>query len=450
MLPIRWLRPAFFATAALLISAYPLLAQGKGRPSFPPGLHDRTLPPGKPFDGGGFDPPGRRGAQPQSAAQMAGLLDRLLADPAFPDRELLVQAVDAFNLWVMAKGLEELASPSPSFLAAHSRLSNALGGVTREARGESHERQDGGLAEFRDQAVDAFNLRGLAVAIEELASPSPSFFAARGRPGDAPGVSPMARGERYEERDRGLDELQWQYFLPGGTVPLPRTVTWTIPGMTAANPSGFGAEFGTVWAGVSYQPRARYSTGQTGAAAVGFGLGDASRWVGLQVGINSFSTISSGFGKRMAVDLHLHRSFGGMWGLAVGWESPGAPESVTRDSGENHYVVGSRWLQFRDNPDAPFGLGMLSLGAGTGRYQSEADFHADAGGIGLFGSFGIRLAAPVSLVAEWTGQDLLLATSVTPLRNHGLAITAGFTEITGAAGDGARFTLGGSMGHRFR
>ena len=395
MRPIRWLRPAFFATAALLASAYPMLAQGQGRgpegrPSFPPGLHDRTLPPGKPFDGGGFDPPGRQAAQPQSAAQMARLLDRLLADPAFPADGLLVQAVDAFNLWVMATGIEELASPSPSFLVVYGQLSDALG------------------------------------------------------------VSRRAGGERYEEQDSGLEELRGQYFLPGGTIPLPRTVTWTIPGMAAANPSGFGAEFGTAWVGASYQPRARYSTGQTGAAAVGFGLGDASRWVGLQVGINSFSTISSGFGKRMALDLHLHRSFGGVWGVAVGWESPGAPESVTRDSGENQYLVGSRWLQFRDDPDAPFGLGMVSVGAGTGRYQSEADFHADAGGIGLFGSFGIRLAAPVSLVAEWTGQDLLLATSVTPLRNYGLAVTAGFAEITGAAGDGARFTLGGSLGHAFR
>ena len=30
-----------------------------------------------------------------------------------------------------------------------------------------------------------------------------------------------------------------------------------MPGMAAATPVGFGAGFGTVWAGVSYQPRAR-------------------------------------------------------------------------------------------------------------------------------------------------------------------------------------------------
>jgi hypothetical protein len=394
-LPVRWLRPALLATAALLVSAYPALleAQGRGpqgRPGFPPGLHDRTLPPGKPFAGGQFDPPARQRGQAQSAAQLAALLDRLLAEPGFPDDGLLVQAVDAFNLWVMALDLHELANPPAPFLVAHARLSDALG------------------------------------------------------------IRRLAQAERYDEQDSGFDELRREYFLPGGSIPLPRTRAWTTPGMSAANPSGFGAEFGSVWAGASYQPRARYSTGQTGAAAVGFGLGDASRYVGLQVGINSFSTVSSGFGNRMGVDLHLHRTFGGVWGVAVGWESVAAPYSVTRDSGENQYVVGSRWLQFRDNPDAPFGLGMLSLGIGTGRYQSEADFHADAGRVGLFGSFGVRLAAPVSLVAEWTGQDLMLATSVTPLRNHDLAITAGFTEITGTAGDGARFTVGGSLGLNLR
>ena len=380
MFTTRWFRLALLAAAVFLVSAHPVLAQGRGRPSFPPGLHDRTLPPGKPFAGGEFDPPGRQRGQAQSA-------------PGFAAQ--LMEAVDAFNLWVMALDAQELARPSDAFLTIHARLSDALG-ISRLALTENYQ--------VRDSQV----------------------------------------------RDGGFDALRGEYFLPGGSLPLRSAVAWTIPGMAAANPTGFGAEFGTVWAGTSYQPRARYSQGQTGAAAVGFGLGNASRWVGLQVGINSFSTISSGFGERMAVDLHLHRTFGEVWGVAVGWESVDAPYSVTRDSGENHYVAGSRWLQFRDNPDAPFGLGMLSMGVGTGRYQREADFYDDAGGVGLFGSFGIRLAAPVSLVAEWTGQDLLLATSVTPLRNRGLAITAGFTEITGAAGDGARFFVGGSLGLNFR
>ena len=72
------------------------------------------------------------------------------------------------------------------------------------------------------------------------------------------------------------------------------------------------------------------------------------------------------------------------------------------------------------------------------------------GGVGPFGSFGVRVAPPVTLIAEWTGQDVLLAASVTPLRNQRLAITAGFAEVTGTAGDGARFTIGGSLGYSFR
>jgi hypothetical protein len=396
MLRSPWSSPVVAVLAALLVCAYPTQleaqgqGQGQGRPSFPPGLHDRTLPPGKPFAGGEFDPPGRQAARTRSPAELALQVDQLLDDPAFPHEGLLVQAVDAFNLWLLTLRTAELTRPSQDFIVAHARLSEALG------------------------------------------------------------IRRLAQAESYEEQDSGLDELRREYYLPGGSLPLPPSVSWTIPGMAAATPVGFGASFGTVWAGASYQPKARYANGQTGAAAVGFGLGDAERLVGLQVAVNSFSTISSGFGRRVGVDLHLHRALGDVWGVAVGWESVAAPFSVTRDSGENHYVVGSRWLQLREDPDAPFGLAMLSLGLGTGRFQTETRFFEDAGGVGLFGSFGIRVAAPVSLVVEWTGQDVLLATSVTPLRHHSLAITAGFAEVTGAAGDGARFTVGGSLGYSFR
>ena len=67
-----------------------------------------------------------------------------------------------------------------------------------------------------------------------------------------------------------------------------------------------------------------------------------------------------------------------------------------------------------------------------------------------FGSVGVRVLQPVSVIAEWTGQDLLLATSVTPLRNQNVAFTAGFADVTGTAGDGARFIIGGSLGYSFR
>jgi hypothetical protein len=56
------------AGMAFLLLLSPLSAQGQppGPPPLPPGLnnHDRALPPGRPFDGGGFMPPGRSGNVP--------------------------------------------------------------------------------------------------------------------------------------------------------------------------------------------------------------------------------------------------------------------------------------------------------------------------------------------------------------------------------------------------
>jgi hypothetical protein len=396
----RWFQVLALTTSTLMLAAEGVTAQqggrpgggGTGRPSFPPGLHDRTLPPGRPFSPPDkFNPPGRaRFGEEEEMEAVAGRLARLLDSPAFPGENTLAEAIDAYNYLVLTLEGEDRARPPASFVAAQVIL-------PRELR-----------------------LRGTRVVSEQQAT--------------AP--------------ENGRED---PYLLPGGTVQIEtRRDPWTVPGVSAATPLGFGAEWGTIWAGASYQDRLRYGTANDGAAAVGFGLGDADRWVGVQVGIISFSTVRSGFGDRMGLDVHVHRRFGEMWSVAAGVESLGATYDITRDSGKSVYAVGSRWLQFRDDPDAPFGMAMVSLGVGSGRFQLEDDFWDGKKGVGVFGSFGVRVLQPVTAIAEWTGQDLLLATSVTPFRNQNVAITAGFADLTGAAGDGARFIIGGSLGYSFR
>jgi hypothetical protein len=397
MLMSRWSTPLVLGIAALLIPAEGILGQGN-RPSFPPGLHDRTLPPGRPFDGGGFDPPGLAGKRWALGPEEARELQQVLADSALAVSGDLTDAVAAFNRWVGRLTPADLDDPSHAFLMAHRLLRRHLG-------------------------LD------------------PSVLAAGRSNGE---------GRYPNGRPAGQDARRSHYFLPAPAQLWESTRRWAFPGMSAATPVGFGAEFGMVWAAASYQSRVRYNDGQDGAVAAGFGLGDARRLVGLQVGITSFSTVNSGFGDRMAVDLHLHRTFSDVYGLAVGWESVRGSWAVTRDSGENFYAVGSRWLRLRSDPDAAFGVGMVSLGLGSGRFPTESRFRDRRDGVGVFGSFGVRVAPPVSLLAEWTGQDVMLATSLTPLRSQRLAITAGFIDLTGAAGDGARFVLGGSMGYDFR
>ncbi len=247
-----------------------------------------------------------------------------------------------------------------------------------------------------------------------------------------------------------VDELRGRYRLPvPGTTELvhPR-YRWTLPAMGANTPSGFGAEWGDVWVAASFQERTRFLNRADGSVGFGFGLGDARRALGLRVSVVSFSTARSGFGDRIGVDVHLHRRLPARFGVAVGWEN--AIRRGGGDSGRSKYLAVSRYFQTSRDARSPFSLVVLSVGMGTDRFQSEDAFRSGEDGVGVFGSAAIRVLAPWSLIGTWTGQDLLLATSLAPFRDHGLVITAGLADVLGTAGDGARVVLGGGMRWDFR
>ena len=225
---------------------------------------------------------------------------------------------------------------------------------------------------------------------------------------------------------------------------------WEIPGMVASNPHAFGAQFGQFWASASAQPHVRRQSGDPGGAVgVGFGLGDADRYLGLHVAAMSFTT-RSGFGDRGAVDVQIHRTFEGIVSLAVGWESAHhwGGDFTENDSGSNRYGVASVWVNLGPE-DEPFSAMMISAGMGDGRFQSERAFLRGTDKVGFFGSIGVRVWPPGSLIVEWTGQDLQVATSVTPLKDRRFAVLAGITDVTGNAGDGVRFFMGGSAAYDF-
>jgi hypothetical protein len=62
----------------------------------------------------------------------------------------------------------------------------------------------------------------------------------------------------------------------------------------------------------------------------------------------------------------------------------------------------------------------------------------------------LRVAEPVNLIAEWTGQDLNLGVSIVPFREIPLVITPALADVTNNAGDGARFVLGIGYGFSFK
>ncbi|MGP1371578.1 MAG: S-layer homology domain-containing protein [Almyronema sp.] len=245
-----------------------------------------------------------------------------------------------------------------------------------------------------------------------------------------------------------LEAIRNQLLLPDTPAEVPALVVAPtgalgIPGSTIGSPTAFGADWRDVFFGATFQERARFTNRADGAVSVGFGLGDARNLVGLEVALAIVDLQGDAF-EDGGFSFKLHRQFEGGWAIAAGVENLitfGNP-----DGGESGYGVVSKIFRLRDDPSRPFSSITTSVGLGGGRFRSEGSGEND---VDVFGSVGIRVVEPVSVIADWTGQDLNLGVSVAPLRNFPLVITPALADVTGEAGDGTRFIMGVGVGTTF-
>lgn len=216
----------------------------------------------------------------------------------------------------------------------------------------------------------------------------------------------------------------------------------TGPAGSIVVPTAIGVAGGEAFVGIGYQGRTRYTRADDAGAVVGVGFG-AARSLALEVAASTYSTFRSAPFSTGGLSAKLHRDAGRSMSVALGVEN-----AVTwggADAQRSLYGAVSRLFQLGEDPRRPFSSAVLTLGVGNGRFRSEADDRAGRDGANLFAAGGLRVAEPVSAVADWTGQDLAAGISVTPLRRVPLVITAGGADLTGSAGDGARFIL--SLGY---
>lgn len=238
-----------------------------------------------------------------------------------------------------------------------------------------------------------------------------------------------------------IDSLRRAWRLPEPAEP-PSLFIRSAPAMGANSPIAFGAGFGDFYVGASFTARARFVNAVDGLVSGGFGLGDPMHYVGLQVDVLSFSSFRSGFGRRMGVDFKLHRVLPGMFAVALGWES-----AITRgqtDGGSSKYVVVSKWLPLAASDRESFSALMVSAGVGDGRFRREDDWNYDRRRVNAFGSVALRVLPPVSVIADWTGQDLTVGASFAPIPRWQIVVTPAFADVLGTAGDGARFVMSAS------
>jgi hypothetical protein len=219
------------------------------------------------------------------------------------------------------------------------------------------------------------------------------------------------------------------------------------PAASVSVPTAFGVDGGEMFFGLAYQGRTRYTDQDDAAAVVGLGIG-TRRVIALEAAVTTYSTFRSYPLETGGLSVKLHRALPRQTSVAVGWEN--AVLWGGSDDDGSLYGVVTKMVTLRQDPEAPLNTAVLTVGVGNGRFRFEND---DADGnetVNLFAAAGARITPQVSLVADWTGQDLNAAASLTPLPRVPVVITVGLADLTGSAGDGARFILSLGYGLAFR
>jgi hypothetical protein len=217
-------------------------------------------------------------------------------------------------------------------------------------------------------------------------------------------------------------------------------------GSSIGTPTAFGAESGNIFFGGTYQERARFTDIDDGAAVVGFGLGDARRLVALETAVSIYDLEGDTF-EDGGVSFKVHRLFPDDFAVAVGVEN--LIEWGNTDGGSSVYGVASKVFRLRRDGSQPLSRITASVGVGGGRFRSEDNIEEGDEDPNVFGSVGVQVAEPITVIAEWTGQDLNLGASIVPIRGVPLVITPAAADVTGTAGDGTRFILGVGYGISF-
>lgn len=283
-------------------------------------------------------------------------------------------------------------------------------------------------------------------------------------PGGGPQVRIQRRGEPTP-LDRA--ELAQQTGAPLYIDPIPsetvRRQPRYFPSLNALAPSGFGANRGDVFIGGALINRevglgilgpnavVESDRGKAGgSAAIGFGLGDAEKFVGLETTYNLISLTPSRFAENGSFDFKLHRKLGQLTSIAVGLENAinygpeagGTPSSL--------YGAISTVIPLKpNNPDNPMILG-LSAGAGGGRFRTIEDQLAEKDSVGVFGSLGLQVGPKTALITEWSGSSLNLGVSHVPFRRTPLFISATAIDVANNTGYGTRYAISGAYGFNFR
>jgi hypothetical protein len=232
--------------------------------------------------------------------------------------------------------------------------------------------------------------------------------------------------------------------IPRLAVPEPIEESGASPALSIYIPVGYGADKNTLFLTGSYQNTVREDDGSVGAGGIGIGLGDADKAVGVELSY-ALETTDNDFGEG-GFNAKLHRRLGQDLSAAIGWN--GFLNIGRNDFEQSKYGVITKVFRTQDSLNDPFSRVAVTVGVGDGQFRSSGAEAAEENNVNVFGNVAVRVARPVSFIAEWTGRDLGLGLSIAPFKNIPFVITPAVRDVVGA-GDGARFVLGAGTAIRF-
>lgn len=228
------------------------------------------------------------------------------------------------------------------------------------------------------------------------------------------------------------------------------SIPWTIPASSLLTPTAFGASWGDLFLSLGTQDRRRFGdTSFDVSGGGGFGIGNARRWAGIEFSYSMYDvTLLLPWKAAGALNIKVHSLF--KYGIAAALGSVDLVQWNGGDTGRTFYGVVSKSFVLSPNENAAFSLILVHLGLGNGNYQKQSDIMAGRNVFNLFGSIGIRIAKPVSLVVNWYGSDLGIGISIAPFRRYRIVFTPNIQDVTGSAGSGIRYMLAMSFADNWR
>lgn len=206
-----------------------------------------------------------------------------------------------------------------------------------------------------------------------------------------------------------------------------------------------------------------------GAIDLNLGLGDPTRWLGIDLGFNFTSlattrpgqdTAGTDFGEGQGINLAISRNFSPDWGVKIGAINLIELDETQKDTGRSAYAVVSGRIDLGGPPEKNTNDLYVTAGLANGlfrpldtivedqrqacnalRRRKGTDLltpqqirNCNADGLNYGSPSPVAAVAwvinpQVSLMAEWWGRNLTLAASIKPIPGVNWVITPGVTNL---------------------